>query len=208
MTTDFTAYNLTINLTIPTLNIIIPVTSVNEWIVIQQRIDNSTSFNQSWSVYKNGFGTYNRNYWMGLERVYRLLREATYRMRIEFLVANNNNNNTWLSVEYDTFLLGSETAFYQINATGYSGDSGDLMNSLSTGKMVSGMKFSTYDVDNDLNAGNCATSTFEGSGWWYNRCGGFVLNGPYINETGNLKICSSACVFTYISTSRIMIKQS
>ena len=182
---------------------------MNGWIIIQQRIDNKTSFNQSWSVYRNGFGTYNRNYWMGLERMYQLTKGVPYRLRIEFLAVNNNTNKTWFSSEYDTFLMGSEAISYQINVTGYSGNAPDdpLNLPASSGKSTNGMKFTTYDNDNDLNTGNCATAIFLGSGWWYNRCGGFVLNSQY-DSTRSFKICGLGCTIMYCSTARMMIKRS
>ena len=38
------------------------------------------------------------------------------------------------------------------------------------------MQFSTYDVDNDEDGGNCATSSGNG-GNWYSNCHGQNLNG-------------------------------
>ena len=60
------------------------VTSVNGWVVIQQRMDGGTSFNRTWVDYKNGFGTYNRNFWLGLENMYRITASGVYRLRFEF----------------------------------------------------------------------------------------------------------------------------
>ena len=40
------------------------------------------------------------------------------------------------------------------------------------------MQFTTYDVDHDLSAGNCAVST-RGA-WWYNACHAANLNGAYL----------------------------
>ena len=41
-----------------------------------------------------------------------------------------------------------------------------------------GMKFSTYDRDNDPDVRNCA-ATWK-SGWWYRSCHQSNLNGPYL----------------------------
>ena len=45
----------------------------------------SVSFNQNWAEYRDGFGTAqgNDNYWLGLEKVYRLLQFGNVRLRIE-----------------------------------------------------------------------------------------------------------------------------
>ncbi|ESN96880.1 hypothetical protein HELRODRAFT_86064 [Helobdella robusta] len=63
-----------------------PVTSVNGWIVIQQRIDGSQSFDQNWDTYKLGFGTYYKNFWLGLEKMHQLTTSADYRLRFEVLI--------------------------------------------------------------------------------------------------------------------------
>ena len=59
---DYTAQNVTINLTVSTFDFPTQVISVDNWIVVQQRIDNSTDFGRNWSEYINGFGVYNFNY--------------------------------------------------------------------------------------------------------------------------------------------------
>ena len=45
----------------------------------------SVSFNQTWAEYRDGFGaaTDNDNYWLGLEKIYRLLQFGNLRLRIE-----------------------------------------------------------------------------------------------------------------------------
>ncbi|ESO01653.1 hypothetical protein HELRODRAFT_140925, partial [Helobdella robusta] len=53
------------------------------WLVIQQRIDGSLSFNKSWASYKSGFGIYYRNFWLGLEKMHQLTASADYRLRFE-----------------------------------------------------------------------------------------------------------------------------
>ncbi|KAH8232506.1 hypothetical protein KR032_008396 [Drosophila birchii] len=45
----------------------------------------------------------------------------------------------------------------------FSGSAGDSMD------IHRGMKFSTFDHDNDRSKTNCAE--VYGSGWWYNDCG-------------------------------------
>jgi Fibrinogen beta and gamma chains, C-terminal globular domain len=53
----------------------------------------------------------------------------------------------------------------------YRGDAGDGLNSTGDNNRYNhnGMKFSTYDVDNDLRSWeNCAEN--RGGGWWYHDC--------------------------------------
>jgi len=49
------------------------------------------SFNKNWAAYRDGFGsaTDNDNYWLGLDKVYRLMQLGSVRLRAE--VADNNS---------------------------------------------------------------------------------------------------------------------
>ena len=114
--------NQTVNLTIPTFPQPTLVTTVNNWIVMQQRID-LTSFNLAWSVFKSGFGTLNGNFWLGLEKVYQLTKSSPASLRIEMFTTTGK----WFSAEYAGFILDAETNKYAIHLTGYSGDSSDIM---------------------------------------------------------------------------------
>ena len=45
----------------------------------------SVSFNQNWAGYRDGFGpaTGDDNYWLGLDKVYRLVQMGSVRLRVE-----------------------------------------------------------------------------------------------------------------------------
>lgn len=61
--------------------------------------------------------------------------------------------------------------------SGYSGNATDALTLLNAGSS-NGMKFSTYNSDNDLLATmNCADG--NGAGWWHNGCSNTNLNGKY-----------------------------
>ena len=144
------------------------VTSVNDWVVIQQRVDGSTNFRLPWLDYTNGFGKFNRNFWLGLERMYRITTSNAYRLRLEFRLLNG----TWLSAEYDSFFLDDEDANYTLHVSGFSGDGGDWLNPNDPIRSQNGMQFSTYDADHDTAPNmSCADSIYGGGGgFWYNSC--------------------------------------
>ena len=153
------------------------------WIVIQQRVDLNTSWDRPWNDYKNGFGTIGANYWLGLEYVHLLTRNATYRLRIEL---QDNTTDKWYSVEYSTFRVGDEAnTNYTLTVAGWTSDgfgtqTGDLLKAdynAATDVAYeqyhhSGMQFTTRDRQNDKRVGtgpvNCATVNV--GGWWFNDC--------------------------------------
>lgn len=162
----------------------ITLTSVNNWIVISQRIDSTLSFNRTWAQYKAGFGSLGNissNFWLGNERIhlmtepnnnYSTTAAASYRLRVEF---QHNETGKWYSAEYDSFCVDSENQGYTLHVAGFSGDAGD---SLIAENGANGMKFSTWDADNDMSDGdNCALA--YSSGWWLNACSKANLNGLY-----------------------------
>lgn len=174
--------------------------SINNWIVIQQRVDAGVSFNRSWSDFKSGFGIITTNFWLGLEKMHQLTTSSNkYRLRIEM---QSFDQGKWFSAEYDSFSILSESLFYALNVSGYAGDAGDSLNQMTPSWVFqNGMKFSTYDRDNDLTAANLALIT--ASGFWFNA--GFYtdLNAPYsttrfnwvslhdlgLSSDGQLKTC-------------------
>ena len=58
---------------------------------------------------------------------------------------------------------------------------GDSLHKCSAaGGIADGMRFSTFDHDNDNSGQNCATS--EHGAWWYNICSCANLNGRYYTD--------------------------
>ena len=55
--TDYQVFNETVNMTIPTTSPPPPVVvqTVNGWIMIQQKLDDSYSFNRTWVEFQVGF---------------------------------------------------------------------------------------------------------------------------------------------------------
>jgi len=66
--------------------VVVPLLTVNGWILMQRKVTaGSVSFTQNWAEYRYGFGSawdYD-NYWLGLDKVYRLLQFGNLRLRVE-----------------------------------------------------------------------------------------------------------------------------
>ena len=64
----------------------VPLLTINGWILMQRKVvGGSVSFSQNWTEYRDGFGsaTVNDNYWLGLDKVYRLVQMGSVRLRVE-----------------------------------------------------------------------------------------------------------------------------
>ena len=115
---------------------------------------------------------------MGNEEISVLTNKDTrpYKLRIEMLSAGNHQR----SAEYRSFSLDSESQFYTLHVSGYSGDAGDsLQYSDNTNGMSfyqNGMKFSTFDQDNDNRVDESCSLIFGNVGWWFNSCFQCCLN--------------------------------
>jgi len=42
------------------------------WTVLQRRVGGSVNFERTWSEYVNGFGDWNNEFWLGLEKIHYL----------------------------------------------------------------------------------------------------------------------------------------
>jgi len=149
--------------------------SVFGWIIFHQRLGYTFDWVLPWADYKAGFGSIDADFWLGLEKVYLLTSSQPYRLRVE---VEDRSANLWFSAEYWSFKIGDElNDKYRLEVSGFSGDAGDSLqyegdwggNGNVGHYYHNGMKFSTYDQDNDLAAGwSCQPG--RGGGWWFNRC--------------------------------------
>ncbi|XP_058126803.1 angiopoietin-related protein 1-like [Anopheles ziemanni] len=141
------------------------------WLVIQYRYDGSLDFYRNWTEYQKGFGSVDREHWLGLERIH----QVTSRRQHELLIELKDFNGTYKFAHYTNFTVGTEYEQYALNNLGtYTGTAGDSLD------YHKGMKFSTFDRDNDANSNNCAN--VHTGAWWYNSCHYSNLNGPYLNK--------------------------
>ena len=81
------------------------------WIVFQKRLDGSVDFNRTWEYYKHGFGNFTGEFWLGLDKIYRLTRNMTKNMlRLDLGIATGKT----VHAEYGWFGIGNETATYRL----------------------------------------------------------------------------------------------
>ncbi|CAG2202380.1 unnamed protein product [Mytilus edulis] len=99
--------------------------TIDKWSsVFQNRYDGSIEFqvNRTWSDYRNGFGLYSSEYWLGLEYIYLLTRFDLYMLRVDL----ETNYGVSLYATYSTFKLNNEADLYRMTINGYKGTAGDL----------------------------------------------------------------------------------
>ncbi len=128
------------------------------WIVFQRRVNSNVSFEKNWQAYENGFGNLKGNFWLGLKALHSLTSSGRWTLRIDLKSANGDRGYA----KYTDFKIGNEETKYKLMIGEYSGNINDALT------RNKGMKFTTYDNDNDLYSINCAAA-FKG-GWWHRDC--------------------------------------
>lgn len=154
-------------------------TEMGGWALVQQRENGSVSFNRTWKEYRNGFGQVDQQgkgeVWIGNTFLHLLTQKDSF-LRVEL----QDWQGKEAYAEY-RFRVGSEAEGFPLTVSDYTGDAGDALVSgqPNLGSFLShaGMKFSTFDRDNDKWEENCAK--MYGGGWWYNNCRSANLNGIY-----------------------------
>ncbi|XP_055905421.1 angiopoietin-2 [Eupeodes corollae] len=142
------------------------------WTVIQNRGPYvvQENFNRSWNEYRGGFGSLEKDFWIGNEFIHQLSYIENYELRIE--VEDFDNVKAW--VEYSTFRIDSEENNYNLIIDGFRGAIADGMT------YHNHQDFSTYDRRNDKTVDACcACATAYASGWWFKNCAEANLNGVF-----------------------------
>uniref|UniRef100_A0A8C1F0J9 Fibrinogen C-terminal domain-containing protein n=1 Tax=Cyprinus carpio carpio TaxID=630221 RepID=A0A8C1F0J9_CYPCA len=149
------------------------------WTVILRRMNGEVNFFRPWESYKWGFGNKTGEYWLGLEFLYQLTLRYRYKLRVD--VEDIEGKAFAL---YEPFSVGSEADGYKVQVSGFvDGGTGDTLS------YHNGMKFSTFDNDQDTWSSNCAM-TFSQGGFWYNTCANANPTGLYFwgKDYGSLSI--------------------
>ena len=92
-------------------------TSGGGWTVFQKRLNGSVSFYRDWDDYKNGFGNLNGEFWLGLDKIYRLTEKKRNRLRVDLEETTGNT----AYAEYDMFAVTNEATKYKLSLGNYSG---------------------------------------------------------------------------------------
>ncbi|XP_076790744.1 angiopoietin-related protein 3 isoform X2 [Arvicanthis niloticus] len=147
-------------------NVYCDTQSGSPWTLIQHRKDGSQNFNETWENYKKGFGNLDGEFWLGLEKIYAIVQQSNYILRLELQDWKDSKHYA----EY-TFHLGNHETNYSLHVTEIAGsipkalpEHRDLM-------------FSTWDhrAKGQL---HCPGS-YSGGWWWNDICGENNLNGKY-----------------------------
>ena len=144
------------------------------WTVIQRRIDDTLDFRCNWKEYRNGFGDFNKNFWLGLNKIKRITDTDSYELYIGLESFSHSDTR---HAKYGSFSLGSETAHYKLVISGYDSTStaGDSL------EFHNGQPFSTLDEDKDADLHVHCAQRYK-SGWWYKDCHDSNLNGIWYND--------------------------
>uniref|UniRef100_A0A7M5X6Q3 Fibrinogen C-terminal domain-containing protein n=1 Tax=Clytia hemisphaerica TaxID=252671 RepID=A0A7M5X6Q3_9CNID len=152
------------------------------WTTFLRRTNGSVNFTRNWNDYKLGFGKLTGEFWFGNENVHDLTKPEVAPKKSELLINMIMVGQTkMVYAKYDIFEVGDEASKYMLTI---SGASGNVSKPNTFGNKHNGMKFSTFDSDNDTmppdssaHGGSCAKA--YGSGWWYNYCYDTLLTGKY-----------------------------
>ncbi|NXS56774.1 ANGL3 protein, partial [Brachypteracias leptosomus] len=140
----------------------------SSWTVIQNRVDGSLDFNQTWDAYMNGFGDLNEEFWLGLNKTYSITKQGDYILRLELQDWRDSKRH----IHY-TFSLGGPQTGYTLQLSRVSGS---IPNALPE---QTELRFSTADHDGDIiNDFNCPENYL--GGWWHSECEETNLNGMYV----------------------------
>lgn len=98
-----------------------------------------TRLNRCVAVLQQGFGNLDGEYWLGLEHLYWLTKQAQYKLR----VALEDWQGRQVFAEYDSFHLEPESDWYRLRLGQYHGNAGDSLS------WHNNKAFTTLDRDKD-----------------------------------------------------------
>lgn len=132
----------------------------NGWTLIQQRINGNENFNRTWDEYRKGFGRYDGDFFLGLDKIHSLTSAQPHTLNVYMELTNGDTKYA----QYDNFAITDNADLYRLTLGEFSGNVNN-----DTLSMHAKEPFSTYDKDNDDVNRNCAAEF--GGGFWFTGCG-------------------------------------
>ncbi|KAH8411189.1 hypothetical protein KR222_010055, partial [Zaprionus bogoriensis] len=136
-------------------------TAGSGWTIIQQRINGKEDFYRDWASYRDGFGSFEGDFFLGLEKIHRLTTDQPHKLYIHMEFFNGKIQHAL----YDKFAIAGEDDGFELISLS------EISDGVQEDQLAYHVneKFSTFDRDNDSwKNGSCAES-FKG-GWWYSDC--------------------------------------
>ena len=84
--------------------------------MFQKRLNGSVNFYRGWDDYKRGFGNLNGEFWLGLDKIYRLTKIKS-RLRVDL----EDTTGKTAYAEYSFFGVADEGGKYKLSLGKYSG---------------------------------------------------------------------------------------
>ncbi|KAK3763744.1 hypothetical protein RRG08_059102 [Elysia crispata] len=143
-----------------------PLTDAGGWIVIQRRSTEKINFHRNWVDYRNGFGYFDDDFWLGNDNIHAITLTGTYELRVDLRYKGKA-----VFAQYSQFSVSDEMSKYTLRLGIYSGTAGNSLD------YHNNCGFSTFDRDFDNDPLNCAEK--NKGGWWFNKCDTANLNGDW-----------------------------
>ncbi|KAJ8033800.1 Angiopoietin-1 [Holothuria leucospilota] len=84
------------------------------WTVFQRRVDGTVDFYRNWTSYKEGFGSFDHEHWLGNDKLYYLTNQKRYTIRIDLV----NLDGDPYYAKYDYFRVNDENDNYRLSQVG------------------------------------------------------------------------------------------
>lgn len=145
------------------LNVVCDMSDGGGWTVLQHRQHGSVSFNRGWTDYVTGFGDLRGDFWLGLEYIHLLTTSS-----VHVIIDMKANHRDLIRYSYDHFQVKNANSSYQLLVA-----NDNSVNCTSYARLMynNGSTFSTPDRQG---VHGCSS---RGSGWWFNECSYFNING-------------------------------
>ncbi len=88
------------------------------WTVIQKRFNGSVDFDRNWSDYKDGFGKFDGEFWLGLNKIHRLTSTESNTLKIDL----KSFVGEYKHASYSPFAVGDEINSFNLTVKNYVGE--------------------------------------------------------------------------------------